>query len=55
MANRICAKCGKDRELKGGKVCEKGHFICKYCVYDGSGILFTHERKYCPLCDKKLT
>ena len=31
MATRICSVCGKDRDVKGGKICEKGHFICYSC------------------------
>ena len=45
MAKRICAKCGKEHDVQGGKTCEKGHFICKYCAYD---------HHHCPLCGKKM-
>lgn len=54
MAERVCDSCGKKRSLEGGKSCEKGHFICKTCVYQGSGILFTREKKTCPLCKTRL-
>ena len=53
MAKRICARCGKEKDISGGKVCEKGHFICKDCVWDTG--LFKPDRKYCPVCNKKLT
>jgi len=50
---RSCDSCGKEKELKGGKVCSNGHFICKDCVWKGSG-LFGGARKTCPLCEKPL-
>ncbi len=53
MSKRICAKCGKEKDISGGKVCEKGHFICNSCVWDVG--FFSSERKFCPLCNKKLT
>lgn len=46
MAKRICSSCGKEKEVSGGKVCEKGHFICFSCA---SGKIT------CPLCKKKLS
>lgn len=55
MARRICAKCGKEKDVEGGRVCEKGHFICRSCVWEGSGLLFTFEKRTCPLCKKPLT
>ncbi len=55
MAKRNCAKCGKDKDVDGGRVCENGHFICKQCVYTGgSGILGHSAITSCPLCKKKL-
>jgi transposase-like protein len=53
MQKRICDACGKERELKGGKVCDNGHFICKECLWKSAG-LFGGPRKTCPLCDKPL-
>jgi len=53
MPKRICAKCGKEKEISGGKVCEKGHFICKSCVWETAGF-FSNERRICPLCSKRL-
>ena len=52
MAERICDACGKKRDVSGGKTCEKGHFICKDCVY--SGVVIIDEKKYCPICKKPL-
>jgi hypothetical protein len=52
MARRGCDVCGKDKEVSGGKICEKGHFICKECVY--SGVIFISERATCPICKKPL-
>lgn len=46
MATRICAKCGKEHDVQGGKICEKGHFICKNCAYG---------HQHCPLCGKKMS
>lgn len=55
MSKRSCASCGKEKELKGGRVCEKGHFVCRECVYKGSDFLFTHEKSKCPICKTKLS
>lgn len=51
MAKRICDVCGKEKDVDGGKTCEKGHFICKSCSYE-HGLLGPSAKKYCPL-DKK--
>lgn len=32
MAKRVCANCGKEKEVSGGKICEKDHFICSSCA-----------------------
>jgi hypothetical protein len=53
MSKRTCDKCGKEKDVNGGKTCEKGHFICKSCVRETAGI-FSSERSSCPLCHKKL-
>ncbi len=54
MARRICDICGKDKDVQGGKVCEKGHFVCSQCVH-GSGLqLLGPSRTACPICGKKL-
>jgi hypothetical protein len=52
MARRICDVCGKDRDVSGGKTCEKGHFICKDDVY--SGVIIISEKAHCPICKKPL-
>jgi len=31
MSSRVCANCGKTKEVYGGKTCSKGHFICHSC------------------------
>lgn len=54
MSKRVCANCGKEKDVSGGRMCEKGHFICRNCVYEGSGLIFTHEKYTCPLCKKPL-
>jgi len=46
MPKRVCACCGKERDISGGKICEKGHFICRKC---NSG------RAKCPICKSKLS
>lgn len=50
MAKRMCDVCCKNKEMAGGKTCEKGHFVCKDCVF--SGVIFISEKAYCPI-DKK--
>jgi rubrerythrin len=52
MAERVCDECAKKRDISGGKTCEKGHFICKDCVY--SGVIFIDEKKACPICKRPL-
>lgn len=47
MPKRICSACGKEKDVRGGKECENGHFICKQCVWSGLS-------KECPLCGKHL-
>jgi len=56
MAKRVCANCGSEKDVAGGKTCENGHFICKDCVWDGTGHgFFGDGKKYCPLDKKRLT
>jgi hypothetical protein len=52
MPKRLCDVCGKDKDVAGGKTCQKGHFICKTCVY--SGVIIISEKKYCPLDETAL-
>ena len=49
FATKICDVCGKEKEVKGGRTCEKGHFICRSHV--GVGI-FSDGIKQCPICGK---
>lgn len=44
MPKRICDVCGKNKDVEGGKTCEKGHFVCRA----DSG------RTKCPICKTKL-
>ena len=37
MPNRTCDSCGKSRDMSGAKVCENSHFVCKGCVWAGTG------------------
>ena len=55
MSKRICDKCGKEKEVSGGKTCENGHFVCKDCAWAGtfSGLL-GNSQSTCPLCKKPL-
>ncbi len=53
MSGRICDKCGKKKDVQGGKTCENGHFICKTCVNETLGLL-SGSRTKCPLCQKQL-
>jgi len=55
MPKRICDSCGKEKDVKGGKTCENGHFICKDCVYKGVSFMgFGSVKTTCPLCGKPL-
>lgn len=51
MATRICDACGLKKEVRGGKTCEKGHFVCANCLYMG---VFSASRTQCPICKKPL-
>jgi hypothetical protein len=54
---RICDSCGKEKEVRGGKTCEQGHFICKTCVSQRIGIfdaLVLGSKPTCPLDGKSL-
>ena len=51
MAKRRCANCGKEKDVRGGKICPNDHFICASCVYGG---LFGPTLTSCPLCGKPL-
>jgi len=54
VAKRTCDACGKNQYIEGGKTCENGHFICKKCVWEGVTLLSGSDKKYCPLCKKRL-
>ena len=54
MAKRVCDGCGKERDLQGGRTCEQGHFICKECVWKGSNLFTSMEKKQCPFCKSPL-
>ena len=45
MAKQTCAKCGKEKDVYGAKVCPNDHFICKDCTW---------QHISCPLCNKPL-
>lgn len=51
MSKRKCDACGKEKDVRGGKVCSNGHFICTSCIYGG---FFGPTRTTCPLCGKSL-
>lgn len=51
MARRVCANCGQEKDVSGGRVCPKDHFICSSCVYGG---FFGPTRESCPLCHERL-
>lgn len=56
MPRRVCDACGKEKEVRGGKVCANGHFVCAECIY-GKGVLqqlFGATLKSCPICGKPL-
>lgn len=54
MPKRICASCGKEKDVQGGKTCDNNHFICRDCVWSAPALLGPGERKSCPLCKKLL-
>jgi hypothetical protein len=51
---RICDVCNKDKELKNGKTCEKGHFVCAKCLWKDTGFFTGGSLKYCPYDGKTL-
>lgn len=48
---RKCDSCGEEKDVKDGKVCSNGHFICRGCLWKNAGPL-GGPLKNCPL-DKK--
>lgn len=46
MAKRLCSVCGENKDMSGGKICEKGHFICYSCQ---------KYKSKCPIDSTKLT
>ena len=51
MPNRTCDGCGKTVDACGGIVCGNSHFICKNCVWAGTGGGFLgNGLKSCLLC-----
>lgn len=46
MAKRICSVCGENKDVSGGKICEKSHFICYSCQ---------KGRSKCPIDSTKLS
>jgi hypothetical protein len=55
MPKRICDSHGEEVDVQGGKTCPKGHFICKKCVWSGSGGgLLGDGLKTCPICKQPL-
>jgi hypothetical protein len=55
MTTRVCAACGNKKDVEGGLVCEKGHFICYSCSGKSRGIVFDYTLSTCPVCKTKLT
>lgn len=55
MPTRACAACGEKKEIEGGMICERGHFICRACSGKSKGIIFDHTLSRCPVCKSKLT
>jgi hypothetical protein len=53
MAERVCDVCGKKKDLKQGRTCETGHFVCAGCKWI-SGFFLARERRVCPVCEKRL-
>jgi hypothetical protein len=51
MLKRTCDACGEYKEVRYGKVCQKGHFICSKCI--NVTLLPGHYTK-CPICNTKL-
>lgn len=53
MSKRICDACGEEKDVEGGKTCEKGHYICKSCSHN-HGLFGPSSKTACPLCKKPL-
>jgi len=51
---RTCDACGKEKDVSGGKTCEKGHFICSSCKTVDGFMSACNPRTKCPVCDKPL-
>lgn len=53
MAQRRCDKCSQERDLSGGKVCDRSHFFCRHCFNNSAGLLFGPWER-CPYDQTKL-
>lgn len=51
MASKYCTKCGKDRDIKGGKFCPNDHFVCGDHVKTSMMHIPVRD---CPVCGKRL-
>ena len=51
MTKRTCDVCGKRKPRKGGKTCEKGHFVCADHI---TSWFPSRSRKSCPLDNTRL-
>lgn len=45
MGHRVCDNCGHNKDVSGGKTCEKGHFLCHSCA---------SRHAHCTVCGKTL-
>jgi hypothetical protein len=55
LATRVCAVCGETKDVEGGMMCEKGHFICWSCSGKGKGIFLDYTISRCPIDNTKVT
>lgn len=44
-ASRVCDNCGHDKDVSGGKTCDKGHFLCHDCA---------SRHVHCTVCSHRL-
>jgi len=54
MEKKYCQRCEKDKDPRGGRVCERNHFYCKTCVEKDGDWLFSRPLTKCKICGTKL-
>ena len=53
MSQRTRDNGGETKDLKGAKTCDRGHVVCKGCLWKNAEF-FSRLMRHCPICEKQL-